>query len=149
MRPSLLNSGRLRSEVGSGGWTLGPPSSGFRSPPTAKFRSRTTSASTRRRAADLAAATDTTAAQLDRVGRVLQDHATDLADLVARGRALTERARAAGTWCWPSTAAAVTGCSACCVSRRPGCRTSRTGCAVDERIAALTSERTNGATVDA
>ena len=55
-----------------------------------------TSASTRRRAADLAAATDTTAAQLDRVGRVLQDHATDLADLVARGRALTERARAAG-----------------------------------------------------
>ena len=55
-----------------------------------------TSASTRRRAADLAAATDTTAAQLDRVGRVLQDHATDLADLVARGRALAERARAAG-----------------------------------------------------
>ncbi len=54
-----------------------------------------TSASTRRRAADLAAATDTAAAQLDRVGRVLQDHATDLADLVARARAVEERARAA------------------------------------------------------
>ncbi len=55
-----------------------------------------TSASTRRRAADLATATDTTAAHLDRVGRVLQDHATDLADLVARGRAIEERAGAAG-----------------------------------------------------
>ena len=52
--------------------------------------------STRRRAADLAAATDATAGQLDRVGRVLQDHATDLADLVARARVLEERARAAG-----------------------------------------------------
>lgn len=55
-----------------------------------------TSAATRRRAADLAAATAATADQLDRVGRVLQDHATDLAELVARGRALEERARAAG-----------------------------------------------------
>jgi len=55
-----------------------------------------TSATTRRRGAELAAATDVTADHLDRVGRVLQDHATDLADLVARGRALEERARAAG-----------------------------------------------------
>ena len=55
-----------------------------------------TSATTRRRTADLAAATDATAGQLDRVGRVLQDHATDLADLVARARVLEERARAAG-----------------------------------------------------
>ena len=43
-----------------------------------------TSAATRRRAAGLALATDTCAAQLDSLGRVLQDHATDLADLVAR-----------------------------------------------------------------
>ena len=55
-----------------------------------------TSAAVRRRGADLAAAADATAAQLDRVGRVLQDHATDLADLVARGRGVEERARAAG-----------------------------------------------------
>jgi hypothetical protein len=55
-----------------------------------------TSATARHRAADLAAATEGAGAQLDRVGRVLQDHATDLADLVARGRALEERARAAG-----------------------------------------------------
>lgn len=55
-----------------------------------------TSASTRHRAALLAQSADSTGAQLDRVGRVLQDHATDLADLVARGRALEERARAAG-----------------------------------------------------
>ena len=55
-----------------------------------------TSAATRRRTADLAAATDATAGQLDRVGRVLQDHATDLADLVARARVLEERARGAG-----------------------------------------------------
>ena len=46
------------------------------------------SATTRRRARRwLAEATDATPAQLDRVGRVLQDHATDLADLVARARA--------------------------------------------------------------
>ncbi|MFL6078780.1 MAG: WXG100 family type VII secretion target [Ornithinibacter sp.] len=55
-----------------------------------------TSAATRRRATDLASATQATADQLDRVGRVLQDHATDLADLVARGRAIEERARTAG-----------------------------------------------------
>jgi hypothetical protein len=55
-----------------------------------------TSAATRRRTADLASATDATAGQLDRVGRVLQDHATDLADLVARARVLEERARVAG-----------------------------------------------------
>jgi len=55
-----------------------------------------TSAATRRRAAHLAVATDACAAQLDTLGRVLQDHATDLADLVARARAVEERARAAG-----------------------------------------------------
>ena len=55
-----------------------------------------TSASTRRGAARLADAALETAEQLDRVGRVLQDHATDLAELVARGRALEERAAAAG-----------------------------------------------------
>ena len=44
----------------------------------------------------LADATDACAAQLDTLGRVLQDHATDLADLVARARAVEERARAAG-----------------------------------------------------
>ena len=55
-----------------------------------------TSAVARHRGADLAAAAEGAGAQLDRVGRVLQDHATDLADLVARGRALEERARAAG-----------------------------------------------------
>jgi hypothetical protein len=54
------------------------------------------SAATRRRAADFAAAADAAAAQLDRVGQVLQDHATDLADLVARGRTVAERAAAAG-----------------------------------------------------
>lgn len=55
-----------------------------------------TSATTRRGLGRLAGAATDTAAQLDRVGRVLQDHATDLADLVARGRALEERAAAAG-----------------------------------------------------
>ena len=55
-----------------------------------------TSAATRRRTTDLAAATDAAAGELDRVGRVLQDHATDLADLVARARVLAERARTAG-----------------------------------------------------
>lgn len=50
-----------------------------------------------RRAGDrLADAADDTAAELDRVGQVLQDHATDLADLVARGRAVEDRARASG-----------------------------------------------------
>jgi hypothetical protein len=42
----------------------------------------------------LVEAADRTAAELDRVGQVLQDQATDLADLVARGRAVEERARA-------------------------------------------------------
>jgi hypothetical protein len=55
-----------------------------------------TSAAVRRRASRLAEATDATATELDRVGRVLQDHASDLADLVARGRRLQERAREAG-----------------------------------------------------
>ena len=46
--------------------------------------------------ADLATATAATGAELDRVSRVLQDHATDLADLVGRARVLEERARSAG-----------------------------------------------------
>ncbi len=50
----------------------------------------------RRRGAGLADAADRTAVELDRVGRVLQDHATDLAGLVARGRAVEERAGAGG-----------------------------------------------------
>jgi hypothetical protein len=54
------------------------------------------SATTRRDGAHLADAASATAAELDRVGRVLQDQATDLADLVARGRAVQERATAAG-----------------------------------------------------
>ncbi|MGL5817794.1 MAG: hypothetical protein ACRCYR_09550 [Phycicoccus sp.] len=54
------------------------------------------SAATRRRGAALATATSTAAAELDRVGRVFQEHATDLADLVARGRALEARASSAG-----------------------------------------------------
>ena len=55
-----------------------------------------TSASTRRRVSDLADATGSTAAQLTQVGRVLQDHSTDLADLLARARVVEERAREAG-----------------------------------------------------
>jgi hypothetical protein len=54
------------------------------------------SAGTRRAGAALADAVSATGSELDRVGRVLQDHATDLADLVARARSLEERARAAG-----------------------------------------------------
>jgi hypothetical protein len=54
------------------------------------------SSGVRARAGGLAEATDTTGTELDRVGRVLQDHASDLADLVARGRRLEELARAAG-----------------------------------------------------
>jgi hypothetical protein len=54
------------------------------------------SATTRRRVALLAESVDAGAARLDHVGRVLQDHATDLAELVARARALEERARASG-----------------------------------------------------
>jgi hypothetical protein len=55
-----------------------------------------TSAATRRGGAGLADATRATAAELDRVGTVLQDHATDLADLVGRARAVEDRAAAAG-----------------------------------------------------
>lgn len=55
-----------------------------------------TSAITRRAGADLADEASATGAELDRVGRVLQDQATDLADLVARARVLEERAGAAG-----------------------------------------------------
>ncbi|MGL5864587.1 MAG: hypothetical protein ACRCYX_01775 [Dermatophilaceae bacterium] len=53
-------------------------------------------AATQRRAAALGAAASTTAAELDRIGRALQEHSTDLADLVARGRALEARASSAG-----------------------------------------------------
>ncbi|MEO5608162.1 MAG: hypothetical protein ABIQ61_00755 [Ornithinibacter sp.] len=55
-----------------------------------------TSARVRKRTETLAAANDTTAQQLDRVGVVLQDHASELADLVARARMIDERAAAAG-----------------------------------------------------
>ena len=55
-----------------------------------------TSAVTRRAGAGLADAVSTTGTELDHVGRVLQDQATDLADLVARARSLEERARAGG-----------------------------------------------------
>lgn len=55
-----------------------------------------TSAAMRHRSSGLSEAADATAAELDHVGRVLQDHASDLADLVARGRRLQEKARAAG-----------------------------------------------------
>ncbi|HET6967875.1 MAG TPA: hypothetical protein VFI44_06340 [Ornithinibacter sp.] len=55
-----------------------------------------TSAMARRAGADLAEQVSLTGFELDRVGRVLQDHATDLADLVARARAIEERAGAAG-----------------------------------------------------
>ena len=54
------------------------------------------SAATRRRAAALAEAARATATELERVGGVLQDHSTDLADLVARSRAVEERAAAGG-----------------------------------------------------
>lgn len=54
------------------------------------------SVTTRRRGESLAAATGTTAGVLDRVAVVLQDHATDLADLHARARRVGERAAAAG-----------------------------------------------------
>ncbi len=54
------------------------------------------SATTRRRGETLAAATDTTSSALERVSVVLQDHATDLADLHARARRVEERAAGAG-----------------------------------------------------
>ncbi len=55
-----------------------------------------TSVAARRRGGTLAAAATRTAAELERLSRVLQDQATDLADLRARARALEERASAAG-----------------------------------------------------
>jgi type II secretory pathway component HofQ len=51
---------------------------------------------TRRRGDVVAAAAGTTAGALDQVSVVLQDHATDLADLLARARSLEGRAAAAG-----------------------------------------------------
>ena len=54
------------------------------------------SVAARRAGGALAQACDETAGELDRVGGLLQDHATDLADLVARARAVEERAAAAG-----------------------------------------------------
>jgi len=50
----------------------------------------------RRRGAALTAACSTTAAELQLVGTALQDLATDLAELVARARAVAERADADG-----------------------------------------------------
>lgn len=60
-----------------------------------EWRSRA-SVRVRQRVAALAAATDTTAEQVRHVGGVLQDHATELADLVARARRIGEEADAAG-----------------------------------------------------
>lgn len=54
------------------------------------------SASTRRTGDALAEGAGALAHELDHVGQVLQDHATDLADLVARERAVRERATAHG-----------------------------------------------------
>ncbi|MEO7422162.1 MAG: hypothetical protein ABIU87_07195 [Ornithinibacter sp.] len=54
------------------------------------------SARVRKRTATLATASDTAAEQLNRVGVVLQDHAAELADLVARARMIGERADTAG-----------------------------------------------------
>lgn len=55
-----------------------------------------TSVTARRSGGVLAAATTALATELERVGRVLQDHATDLADLVARERVIRERASSTG-----------------------------------------------------
>ncbi|QKE85473.1 hypothetical protein [Arthrobacter sp. NEB 688] len=54
------------------------------------------SVTARRRGAELAAGAVAAAEELERLGRELQDRATDLADLVARGRMVEERAAAAG-----------------------------------------------------
>ncbi|MGL4744927.1 MAG: hypothetical protein ACRCXL_11140 [Dermatophilaceae bacterium] len=54
------------------------------------------SATIRRRGAALATATSSAAAEIDRIGLVFQEYATDLAELVARGRALAARASSAG-----------------------------------------------------
>lgn len=55
-----------------------------------------TSAALRRRGAALTGATASIAARLEVMAVVLQDQATDLADLLARARAVEERAGAAG-----------------------------------------------------
>jgi hypothetical protein len=55
-----------------------------------------TSVTTRRRGTVLAESTTSTADELTRVAGVLQDQASDLADLLARARSVEERARAAG-----------------------------------------------------
>lgn len=54
------------------------------------------SVATRRRGAALAGAGTSTADELTRVAGVLQDQASDLADLLARARAVEERAASAG-----------------------------------------------------
>jgi hypothetical protein len=54
------------------------------------------SATAGQRGVALADAADTTASELDQLGCVLQDHATDLADLIARARGIEERAASAG-----------------------------------------------------
>jgi hypothetical protein len=54
------------------------------------------SVSTRRRGSALAAASTSAAGELTRVAGVLQDQASDLADVLARARAVEERAAAAG-----------------------------------------------------
>lgn len=55
-----------------------------------------TSVRVRARTATLTTATHSTAEQMSRVGGVLQDHSTELADLVARARMIGERAGMAG-----------------------------------------------------
>lgn len=54
------------------------------------------SAALRRRGGEVATAAATAAAELERVARVLQDQATDLAGLHARARAVAERAAGCG-----------------------------------------------------
>ncbi len=77
---------------------LGPRAEGIRSSGEALGETwpGRTSARVRHRGSILASATDETAEQLLRVGGVLQDHATELADLVARARTIGEQATAAG-----------------------------------------------------
>ena len=76
----------------------GPRRAGSSTPPPPSARAGP-GASRRRpvaRAAELAGATASLADELERTARVLQDQATDLADLVARERTLRERAAASG-----------------------------------------------------
>ncbi len=54
------------------------------------------SVAARRRGATLGASAATTADELEQLARLLQDRATDLADLLARARALEERLATAG-----------------------------------------------------